>query len=51
MSLLQAMVLEKYQPISGKTYYLYRSFSGKLFVSDDILLTGEKISSYVWVSG
>lgn len=48
MSLLQTMVLEKYVPIAGKTYYLYRSFSGKLFVSDNILIAGEKIGSYVW---
>jgi hypothetical protein len=51
MSLLQTMVLEKYEPIAGKTYYLYRSFSGKLFVTDDNILAGEKISSYVWVAG
>jgi len=49
MTLLQSMVLEKYEPLSGKTYYLYRNFSGKLFVSDDIINTSEKISSYVWV--
>lgn len=48
MSLLQTMVLEKYVPIAGKTYYLYRNFSGKLFVTDDAIITGEKISSYVW---
>jgi hypothetical protein len=51
MSLLQIMVLEKYVPIAGKTYYLYRNMSGKLFVADDKVPTGEKISSYVWVSG
>jgi len=52
MSLLQTMVLEKYhQPISGKTYYLYRSFSGKLFVTDDRMDTAEKVSSYVWSLG
>ena len=51
MSLLQTMVLEKYQPISGKTYYLYRSFSGTLFVTDDRMDTAEKISSYVWSLG
>ena len=49
MSLLQELVLKKYQPISGKTYYLYRSFSGKLFVTDDKLLNNaEEISVYVW---
>lgn len=48
MSLLQTLVLEKYQPVSGKTYYLYRSFSGKLFVTDDQMDTAEKVSSYVW---
>jgi hypothetical protein len=48
MTLLQSMVLEKYEPIAGKTYYLYRNFSGTLFVTDDRLNTAEKISSYVW---
>jgi len=48
MSLLQTLVLEKYQPVSGKTYYLYRSFCGKLFVSDDKLMNAEQISAYVW---
>jgi len=51
MSLLQTLVLEKYQPVSGKTYYLYRSFSGKLFVTDDRMDTAEKVSSYVWSLG
>ena len=51
MSLLQKLVLEKYQPVSGKTYYLYRSFSGKLFVTDDRMDTAEKVSSYVWSLG
>jgi len=51
MSLFQSLVLEKYQPVLGKTYYLYRNFNGKLFVTDDILNVGEKISSYVWVAG
>ena len=51
MSLLQTMVLEKYVPVPGKTYYLYRNFSGKLFVTDDNIIAGEKIGSYVWVAG
>jgi hypothetical protein len=48
MSLFQKLVLEKYDPIAGKTYYLYRTFSGTLFVADDKIQTGEKISSLVW---
>jgi hypothetical protein len=48
MSLLQKLVLEKYDPIAGKTYYLYRTFNGTLFVADDKIPTCEKISSYVW---
>tara|TARA_R110000772_G_scaffold218161_1_gene328768 strand:- start:12668 stop:12811 length:144 start_codon:yes stop_codon:yes gene_type:complete len=42
------MVLEKYVPIAGKTYYLYRNFSGKLFVTDDVIIAGEKIGHLVW---
>jgi hypothetical protein len=52
MTLLQTMVLEKYDaPVSGKTYYLYRNFSGTLFVSAARMWCCEKVGSYVWVSG
>jgi len=50
MSLIETMVLEKYVPICGKTYYLYRSFSGKLFVMDDEYRLAEEVRSYVWTS-
>lgn len=48
MSLLQTLVMKKYQPVSGKTYYLYRNYSGTLFVLDDRVATAEMLNSYVW---
>ena len=48
MTNIQKIICETYVPQVGVTYYLFRNFSGKLFISDNKNTPAELISQFVW---
>jgi len=44
----EQLILEKYSPVVGSTYYIYRLFCGRLFASDRKLYSAELLSEFVW---
>lgn len=45
---IQKIILEKYLPKGGETYYFYRTFGGKVVAFPYKVFSGEYIISYTW---
>lgn len=45
---IKKLILQKYTPTEGMVFYLYRTFSGNLFVTTDSIWSAEKVATFVW---